>query len=134
MPQMQLSTLVLPAPLGPTRHNSSPLCVFSETPCRTCRPPNDRPTSASSRAASSAIPASASAVLLDVAVAPRLIAAEAEVELTYVGMLAQCLRCARQHDAAVLNDIGLIGHLESNRRVLLHQQQRHAQLPADRPE
>src|SRR6476646_10779899 len=128
MPQMQFSTLVLPAPFGPMSASSSPACSANDTCSRTCRPPKAR---CSSRSSSSAIPAAAAAVLLDVAIAAPSTAA-AEIELGDVGMRAQPLGRAVDHHAAVLHHVAVIGHLERHARVLLDQKHGHVELPADR--
>src|SRR4249920_1303731 len=128
---MQLSTLVLPAPLGPIRASSSPARASNDTSCRTCRPPNasDTPLSAS---AASAIPAAAAAVLLHVAVAAAPLAAACpEIELAHVLVRAQPLRRAVEHDAAVLDHVGVVGEIERHVRVLLDDQQRGAEPLAD---
>src|SRR5215203_2555048 len=128
---MQFSTLVLPAPFGPIRHRSSASPVANETPSNTWRPPNARPTSRSSRRGLSAIPAPAPPVLLDVAVAALAFAAETQVELANVGMLAQFIGCAGKHDAAVLQHVRVIRDIERHRGVLLHQQNRHSKIAAN---
>src|SRR5215207_7958992 len=119
---MQFSTLVLPAPFGPIRHRSSASDVANETPSNTWRPPNARPTSRSSRRGLSAIPAPAPAVLLDIAIAALPLAAETEIELADIRMLAQFIGCAGKHDAAVLQHVRLIRDIERNGGVLLDQQ------------
>src|SRR6478609_7111912 len=131
MPQMQLSTLVLPAPFGPIRHRSSASRVANDTPCSTLRPPNARPTSRSSRRALSAIPAPPPPVLLDVAVAALPFATEAEVELSDVRMPAQLVGRAGKNDAAVLEHVRVIGNIESHRCVLLDEQDRHPQVASN---
>ena len=70
-------------------------------------------------------------VLLDVAVAALPFAAEAEVELADVRMPAQLVRGAGEHDAAVLQHVGVVGDIERHRGVLLDQQYRHPELAAD---
>ena len=40
---------------------------------------------------------------------------------------------ARHHDAAGLEQIGLVGQVERERGVLLHEEDAHALLPVDRP-
>src|SRR5215212_4993504 len=74
---MQLSTLVLPAPLGPIRANNLPLSTAKDTSWRTVSPPKR---SVRCSTASSAIPSPAAAVLLDVAVAPPAFAGLAELQ------------------------------------------------------
>src|SRR3954466_5226992 len=128
MPQMQLSTLVLPAPFGPMSASSSPAPRANEMPSSTLSPPKARCSACSS---SSAIPAPAAAVLLHIAVAaPR--AGAAEVELGDVGMRAQPLGRAVEHYAAVFHDVAVVGDLQRHARVLLDEQHRHAQLAANR--
>src|SRR3954451_20285023 len=112
MPLMQLSTLVFPAPFGPMSANSSPGTTVNDTPSSTVRPPkrSDRRSSASS-----AIPSPAAAVLLDVAVGParpgRFAGHLPEIEFLHVGMIAQALGAAVEHDAAILHHIGVVGDL-----------------------
>src|SRR5690349_11498280 len=68
-------------------------------------------------------PAFTALVVLHLAV--RLAAAdlgETEVELLDVGVLAQRLGAALQHDAAVLHHVAVVGDGEGQRRVLLDQQ------------
>src|SRR3954467_2835217 len=101
MPQMQFSTLVLPAPFGPMSASSSPASTVNDTPSRTFRPPKAR---WSARSSSSAIPASRAAVLLDLSYAAAR-ARAAEIELRDLGVRAQALRCAVEHDPAVLHHI-----------------------------
>src|SRR5512145_429931 len=100
---MQLKALVLPAPLGPMRANSSAGSTANDRSSRTVRPPKRRPRFSTS---SSAIPPPAAAVLLDLAVAAARAAADlAEVELLDVGVAAQARAVAVQDDAAVLQDV-----------------------------
>src|SRR3981189_728348 len=109
MPLTQLSTLVLPAPLGPINANSSPAASASDTPSRTVRPPNRNVRRSIS---SSAIPSPAAAILLDIAVASSLAALPAallttallttlaaEIEFLDVGMAPQSLSRSVEHDA-----------------------------------
>src|SRR5437773_2245763 len=128
MPLTQLSTLVLPAPLGPMSANSSPVSTASDTPSSTVRPPKR---SARRSMASSAIPSPATAVLLDVAVAPTLAAGAAEIELLDVGMAAQPLGGAVEHDAAALHHVAVVGDLQGHRRALLDDQDGDAKLAPD---
>src|SRR2546426_6358939 len=96
-PQMQFSTEVLPAPLGPMSARISPWRALSETLSRTFSPPKASDTE---RSSSSAIPAPAPAVLLDVAVAaPLRPRACSEIELLDVLVRAQALGGAVEHDA-----------------------------------
>src|SRR5437899_2125001 len=114
MPQMQFSTLVLPAPLGPMSATSSRGSRANEIRSSTCSPPK---ASDSSRSSSSAIPAPAAAVLLDLAIAaPR--AGPAEVELRDVGVRTQPLRRAVEHHAAVLHHVAVIRDRQRHARVL----------------
>src|SRR5262245_25120373 len=132
MPLMQLSTLVLPAPFGPISANSSPASTASDTPSSTVSPPKRR---VRRSMASSAIPSPAAAVLLDVAVAPALgaslAALAAEIELLDVGVAAQALGRAVEHDAAVLHHVAVVGDLERHRRTLLHDQDGDTEFTAD---
>src|SRR5215216_434260 len=114
MPLMQLSTLVLPAPFGPIRANSSPAATPSDTSSRTVSPPKRRVRRSISN---SAIPSPATAVLLDVAVAPAFATDLAEVELLDVGVTTQPLGAAVEHDPAVLHHIGVVGDREGERRA-----------------
>src|SRR5262245_45843440 len=128
MPLTQLSTLVLPAPFGPISANSSPVSTASEIPSSTVSPPKR---SERRSMASSAIPSPAAAILLDVAIAPSLAALAAEIELLDVGMAAQALGGAVEHDAAVLHHIAVVGDLERHRRTLLDDQDGDAELAPD---
>src|SRR5437763_9751292 len=128
MPQMQFSTDVLPAPLGPMRASSSPLFARSDTSRSTERPPKARETRSSS---SSAIPAAATPVLLDLAVAATLAGRGAEIELADVLMRAQPLGRAVEHDASVFHHVAVIGDVERHLRVLLDDEKRHAKAITD---
>src|SRR5687768_5639693 len=125
---MQLRIEVLPAPLGPIRARSSPARASNETSRSTSSPPKDRETPERPR---SAIPPAAAAVLLDVAVAAAP-AGAAEVELLDVLVRAQPLGRAVQHDAAVLEYVGMVGHLQRDLGVLLHEEYGGAELLAHR--
>src|SRR6185503_6926932 len=119
MPPMQLSTLVLPAPLGPISANSSAGSTANDTASSTARPPKRRLKPSMS---SSAIPSPAAAVLLDGAVAAPLAAARLpQIEFLHVGMAGEALAVAVEHDAAVLHDVAVVGDAERHRRALLHQ-------------
>src|SRR4051812_41137206 len=107
MPQMQLSTLVFPAPFGPISARSSPRSSAKETPSSTFSPPKAR---CSSRSSSSAIPAPRPAILLHVAVAASR-ARTAEVELGDIGMRAQSLGRAVEDHPTVLHDIAVVRHI-----------------------
>src|SRR5262252_2261052 len=124
MPLTQLSTLVLPAPFGPISANSSPGSTLSDTRSSTVRPPKR---SVRLSIASSAIPSPAPAILLHVAVAPALLCAPlpagaAEIELLDIGVAAQALRRAVEHDAAALHHVAVVGDRERHGRALLDQQ------------
>src|SRR5690242_13722529 len=106
---MQLSTLVLPAPFGPISASSSPGAAAKETSSSTTSPPNRRVRRSTT---SSAIPPPAPAILLDVAIAAPRSGRSAEVELLHVGMLAQPLGGAVEHDAAVLHHVAVVGDRE----------------------
>src|SRR5690348_8114166 len=124
MPQMQFSTLVLPAPLGPISASNSPASSAKDTPCSTFRPPKAR---CSSRSSSSAIPAPGAAVLLHFPVAAAR-AAAAQIELRDIRVRAKPLRRAVEHHAAVLHNVAVIRDVERHARVLLDKQDRHAEL------
>src|SRR5262245_49823234 len=125
---MQLKALVLPAPLGPISANSSPTSTASDSLSSTVRPPNRRFRSSTS---SSAIPPPAAAVLLDVAVAAALAARLAEIKFLDVGMVGEARLVAVEHDAAVLQNVAVVRHLQRHGRALLHQQDRDAELAPD---
>src|SRR4030095_15420371 len=127
---MQLRMLVLPAPLGPISASSSPVRTENDTSTRTRRPPNASDSRSTLRA-TSAIPAPAAAVLLDVAIAPARGAGGAQIELAAVLGRQQARRRAVEHDTPVLHDVGVIGGFERHLRVLLDEQDRHPQRPAD---
>src|SRR5262245_36219115 len=123
---MQLKALVLPAPLGPISANSSAGSTANDRPSSTVSPPKRRLKFSTS---SSAIPPPAAAVLLDVAVAAALpLARLAEVELLDVGVAFEAGTVAIQHDAAVLQNIAVVGDLQRNGRALLHQHYGDAEL------
>src|SRR5499426_3591423 len=125
---MQLSTLVLPAPLGPISANSSPAGTANDTPSRTLRPPKR---SVRRSTASSAIPPPAAAILLHVAIGAARPANLAEVELLDVAVLAQPLGAAVEHDATVLHHVGIVGDVERKRRALIDQQDGEIELAPD---
>src|SRR5215468_4900360 len=105
MPLTQLSTLVLPAPFGPISANSSPGSTLSETRSSTVSPPKR---SVRPSIASSAIPSPAAAILLHVAIAPALLSTgAAEIEFLDVGVAAQALCRAVEHDAAALHHVAV---------------------------
>src|SRR3954464_1770335 len=129
MPQMQFSTLVLPAPFGPMSASSSRASRAKEMPSSTRSPPKAR---RSSRSSSSAIPAAAAAILLDVAVAAAR-AGAAEIELRDAGpraaspeinpravrVRAQPRGRAIEPHPAVLHHVAVVGALECHAGVLL---------------
>src|SRR5262245_16080725 len=116
---MQLKALVLPAPLGPISANSSAGPTANDRSSSTVSPPNRRLRFSTS---SSAIPPPAAAVLPDVAVAAALSAAHlAEIELLNVGMALKAGGIAVEHDAAVLQNVAVVGDLQRHRRALLDQ-------------
>src|SRR5690349_23950668 len=127
MPQMQFSTLVLPAPFGPISASSSPACAANEMPSSTFSPPKAR---CSARSSSSAITASRAAVLLHFAIAAAR-RGTAEIKLDHVGVRAQPLRRAVEDDAAVLHHIAIVRHIEREAGVLLDEDDGHGQLAAD---
>src|SRR5262245_8994567 len=106
---MQLRALVLPAPFGPINANSSPCSTANDRLSSTVSPPKRRLRLSTS---SSAIPPPAAAVLLHVAVAAALAAGLAEVELLDVRMVGEARLVAVKHDAAILEDIAVVGGLE----------------------
>src|SRR5436190_14736013 len=129
MPLMQLSTLVLPAPLGPISASSSAGSTARETRSSTVRPPKLRHSSSIS---SSAIPSPVATVLLDGAIAaPSASARLAEVELLDVGMVAQARGIAIEDDAAVLQHVAVIDNLQRHGGALLHHHHGQRQLAAD---
>src|SRR6266704_3625531 len=119
MPLMQLSTLVLPAPLGPISANSSPAATANDTSSITTRPPNR---SVRRSTTSLAIPPPAAAVLFDGAVAPARTARLPEIEFLDVRMAAQPRAAAVEHDAAVLQHVAVIGDFQRRRGALLDHQ------------
>src|SRR6185295_917586 len=125
---MQFKALVLPAPLGPMSAKSSPASTANDTPSSTVRPPKRRSRFSTS---SSAIPPPASAVLLDVAIAPALAARLAEIEFLDIGVVGEPRLVAVEDDATVLQNVAVVGHLQRHGGALLHQQDGDAQLAAD---
>src|SRR5262245_11296518 len=126
---MQLSTLVLPAPLGPISARSSAGSTVNDTPSSTARPPKRRLRPPMS---SSAIPSPAAPILLDGAVAaPPTAGRLAEIEFLDIRVAAQALAVAVEHDAAVLHHIAVVGDAERHGRALLHQQDGDPELRAD---
>src|SRR6266498_3167129 len=128
MPLMQLSTLVLPAPFGPISASSSLCSTAKDTASSTSSPPNRR---VSASTASSAIPPPAPAILLDVAIAAARAGPQAEIEFLDIGMAAQPLGAAVEHDAAVLHDAAVVRDGERDRGALLDQQNGDSELAPD---
>src|SRR4029077_20364891 len=126
---MQLSTLVLPAPLGPISANSSAGPTPSEMPSRTVSPPKAR---CKASMASSAIPPPIAAVLLDLAIAAAVPGGGLpEVELGDIGVLGEVGGAAVEHDAAVFQDIAVVDHAQGESRVLLDDHQRQGKRATD---
>src|SRR6201986_4749987 len=128
MPLTQLSTLVLPAPLGPISANSSRTSSASETPSSTVRPPNR---SVRRSISSSAIPPPPARILLDLAIASSLAALAAQIEFLDVRVPAQALGRAVEHDASIFHHVTVIGDVERHRCALLHEQNADAEPAAD---
>src|SRR5574338_883824 len=128
MPLMQLSALVLPAPLGPMRANSSPAATENDTSSSTVRPPKRRLKWAMS---SSAIPPPRPAILFHRTVRTTLAAGLAEIEFLHVLMAPETLAVAVKHDTAVLHHVGIVGNGQRGGRTLLDQQDCNAELVAD---
>src|SRR5688500_6976652 len=117
---MQLSTLVLPAPLGPISASSSPRSTEIDTSSSTTRPPKRRPSLLTS---SSAIPPPAPAILLDLAIAAPVAAGRlAEIEFLDVDVSSQPCGVTVEHDTAILQHITVIGDRERRGGALLHHQ------------
>src|SRR6476646_8685286 len=131
MPLMQLSTLVLPAPLGPMRANSSPCPTANDTLSRMVSPPKRRPRRSM---ASSAIPPPRAAILFDVAVGAPLAGGLAQVELLDVLMTLESLAISVEDDASVLHHISVVGDLQRRGGALFDQQDADAEFVADGPE
>src|SRR6188474_2775179 len=131
MPLMQLSALVLPAPLGPMSANSSPAATENDTSSSTVRPPKRRHKCATS---SSAIPPPRPAILLDGPVRAALAAGLTQVKLLHVLVALETLAVTVKHDAAVLHHIGVVGDGQRRGSALLDQQNGDAELVADREE
>src|SRR5258708_28112941 len=70
-------------------------------------------------------PALAPAVVLDVAERTATLAADAEVEFLHVLVLAQARGLPVEHDAAVLQDVAVMGEAQRHVGVLLREQARH---------
>src|SRR6185295_14233907 len=122
-----LSRVVLPAPLGPITESRSPSFTSRLTRLTACTPPNDLETSRTSRSAliCSREPALAPAVVLHVAVALALPdAGESQIELLDVLVVADGPGVAVQNNAARLHHIAVLRVLQSDRGVLLGEQNR----------
>src|SRR5581483_8633131 len=129
MPLMQLSTLVLPAPLGPISASSSPASTCSDTSLSTASPPkrSDRCSTASS-----AMRPLRGRRVPQCAIAAALLAARlTEVGLLDLAAAAQLCGAALQHDPAVFQDIAVVGDGQSRADVLLDQEYRDAELFSD---
>src|SRR5215510_6501475 len=113
---MQLSTLVLPAPFGPIKANSSPGATANEMPSSATRPPNR---SVSPLISISAIPSPAAAILFDGAIAASVARCLAEIELLDIAVRQQSCTIAVEHDSSVLENIAIVGDLERYRSALL---------------
>src|SRR6185295_8235614 len=129
MPLMQLSALVLPAPLGPISANNSPAATENDTSSSTVRPPKRRLKWATS---SSAIPPPRPAILLDGPVRAALAAGLAQIKLLHVLMAFETFAVAVEHDTAVLHHIGVVGDGQRRGSALLDQQNGDAELVAHR--
>src|SRR5215471_20169650 len=132
MPLTQLSRLVFPAPLGPTRAKISPVLTLNETPPRTRRPPKaSRSSSTARRATGSAMPAALASIGLDVAIVAGLTTgADTEVELPDVGVRQQPGRGVLVDDPAALHDVPVVGDPKGGRRVLLDEEDGEAEVGA----
>src|SRR5437773_1025890 len=130
-----LSSVVLPAPLGPMTETMSPLATSTLTCWTACTPPKAFDTS---RTSSSALietqhlselsrqPPFAAAVVLHVAVALALAdARQTQVELLDVLVVADGLRIPVEHDTPRLHDVAVLGKAQRDRRVLLGEQHCH---------
>src|SRR5215467_348404 len=125
---MQLRTLVLPAPFGPIRANSSPGSTAKETPSSTTRPPKR---SVRPSISISAIPSPAAAILLHLAIAAPVARRVAEIKLLDVTMGQQARAVAVEHDTSVLQYIAIVGDRERYGGALLDDHDRDAELVAD---
>src|SRR5687768_2510292 len=147
-----LSTVVLPAPLGPMTDTISPRGTSKLTRVTACTPPNALLTSRMETSASEpaaalpdlpsiaaraeslfkrpselAQPPFAPAVVLHVAVGLALPdPGQPQVELLDVLVLADRLRVAVEHDAAALHHVAVLRELQRDGGVLLGQQDGHA--------
>src|SRR5215471_17328873 len=125
---MQLRTLVLPAPFGPIKANSSPGSTAKEMPSSTTRPPKR---SVRPSISISAIPSPAAAILLHIAIAAPVTRRAAEIELLDVAMRQQARTVAVEHDPSILQHIAIIGDRERHRGALLDDNNGNAELIAD---
>src|SRR5215470_19988733 len=125
---MQLSTLVLPAPFGPIKANSSAGSTANEMPSSTTRPPNR---SVSRSTSISAIPSPAAAILFDGAVAAPVARRLAEIELLDVAMRHQPRAVAVEHDSSIFKDVAVVGDLQGHRGALLDDDEGDAELGTD---
>src|SRR5262245_55409135 len=125
---MQLRTLVLPAPFGPIKANSSPGSTANEMPSSTTRPPNR---SVRSLISISAIPSPAATILLDGAIAAPVARRLAEIELLDIAMRHQPRAIAVEHDPAVLEDVAVVGDLQRHFGALLDNDDGDPELLAD---
>src|SRR5262249_13160548 len=125
---MQLSTLVLPAPFGPIRANSSPGSTAKETPSSTTRPPKR---SVSPSISISAIPSPAAPILLHLAITAPVARRVAEIELLDVAVREETRAVAVEHDPSILQHIAIVGDCERHGRALLDDHNGDAELVAD---
>src|SRR5215470_4360383 len=116
---MQLSTLVLPAPLGPMSAKSSFGSTEKDTSSSTVNPPKRKLKSWTSR---SAIPPPRSAILLDVPVRTAIPVGLSEIELLHVLVALQSIAITIQDDPAVPQNVGIVSDLQGRRGALLDQQ------------
>src|SRR5437867_1650478 len=117
---MQFSTLVLPAPLGPTMATMLRRSTSQSSASIALMPRNERerPSRESKLGMPSEEPALAPLVGLDVAIA----LTEAQVELLHVLVAGDLVGAALQHHLPVVEDVGVVGDLERLDRVLLGQE------------
>src|SRR5215470_11579595 len=129
-----LSSVVLPAPLGPITESRSPWLTSTLTLLTACTPPNDLETSRTSRRAliRSREPALPPAVVLHVAVALALPdAGEPQIELLDVLVIADGTGVAVEHDPARLHHIAVLRVLQGHGGVLLGEQDGHLLVPVE---
>src|SRR5687768_2643194 len=125
---MQFSTLVLPAPFGPINPNSSPGSMAKDTSSSTCSPPKRKVRRSTP---SSAIPASAAPILLDVAIAAPAAGPLPEIEFLDVLVAAEAGGIAVEDDAAVLQHVAVIGDFERYWGALFDKENGDAEIAAD---